>query len=330
MSSQHDNAAKPHASSITGFYDFSEEHFRIVVQNAKDAIITVNMEGKIVFWNAATEKMFGYSRDEVLNRQLDFIIPEEFREKHRGGIERMLRTGQGKLLGKTVEVFGIKKDGSEFPLELSLAAGERAGEMFFTAIIRDITTRKENEKKLEQYAADLEAKNRELNKAMEKIRELSLYDDLTGLYNRRGFLTLAEQQMRNADRNGNVLTIWYIDMDNLKKINDAEGHTEGDKAIKTLTQALVMAFRKSDIISRIGGDEFVVMSINAPGESSQIKERLKQKLGADGNPERFYQGDISVSIGCSYYYPTRPETIGDLLGKADKKMYAEKRRKRGG
>ena len=123
----------------------SEERFRSVAQTAGDAIITVDSRGNIVFWNQAAEIMFGYSVDEAAGKPLTFIMSERFREAHRKALKRVVSTGESKIIGETVEVAGLRKDGSKFPVELSLAAWESKGEGFFTAIIRDITERKRAE-----------------------------------------------------------------------------------------------------------------------------------------------------------------------------------------
>ncbi|MGB3713321.1 MAG: PAS domain S-box protein [Candidatus Promineifilaceae bacterium] len=120
----------------------SEERFRSVAQTAQDAIITINKDGNIVFWNKAAETIFGLHSEDAVGEPLDFIIPGQHRTRHRKGMERVVSTGETRVIGKTVEMLGVKKDGSEFPLELSLSSFEVKQEPFFTGIIRDITERK--------------------------------------------------------------------------------------------------------------------------------------------------------------------------------------------
>ncbi len=128
----------------------SEEHFRSVVDTANDAIITVNKDANIISWNHGAEIVFGYSADDVLGKPVAIIIPEHFSEAHKHGMYRLLSTGEVKLIGKTAELTGLRKDGSEFPLELSLAAWKAGGENFFTAVMRDITSRRRLEGQLRQ------------------------------------------------------------------------------------------------------------------------------------------------------------------------------------
>jgi PAS domain S-box-containing protein len=126
----------------------SEERFRLVADSATDAIISSDSHGKIIFWNKAAETIFGYPADEVLGESLTLIIPERFREKHRKGMDRVVTTGKTKILGKTVELMALRKDGHEFPVELSLSRWRTGEGVFFTGIIRDITERKNAENEL--------------------------------------------------------------------------------------------------------------------------------------------------------------------------------------
>jgi len=141
----------------------SEERFRSVSETASDAIVSINSEGNIVFWNHEAETMFGYSPEEVADNPLVFIMPERFREAHQKGMNRVLSTGQSNIIGKSVEVVGLRKDGSEFPVEVSLGTWKTREGAFFTAIIRDITKRKRAEAQLieseERYRIAIEQSN---------------------------------------------------------------------------------------------------------------------------------------------------------------------------
>ena len=126
----------------------SEELFRSVAQSATDAIIVAISEDNIVSWNNAAQTIFDYGEEEALGKSLTFLMPERFHDSHRRGLRRFLSTGKSVVVGKTVELVGRKKDGNEFPLELSLASWKTSEKTFFTGIIRDITERKQAEQKL--------------------------------------------------------------------------------------------------------------------------------------------------------------------------------------
>ncbi len=139
----------------------SEERFRSVLQSAHDAIISIDSRGMITFWNKKAEAMFGHSVREAIGKPVSIIIPERFRDKHQKGMERVVSTGQSKIIGKTVELEGLKRDGDEFPLELSLAKWETREGIFFSGILRDISERKRAEAELlqinERMRSNLEA-----------------------------------------------------------------------------------------------------------------------------------------------------------------------------
>ena len=158
----------------------------------------------------------------------------------------------------------------------------------------------------------------------EALRDLSLVDDLTGLYNRRGFMALAEQQLKIANRTRKDLSLLFADLDDLKKINDSLGHDEGDRALAEAADALRDAFRESDIIARIGGDEFAVLAIDASDwKPAALSRRVRDKLAArNARKERPYS--LSLSLGVTRYDPDKPCSVQELLALADKLMYEDK------
>src|SRR5438309_980459 len=141
----------------------SEERFRILAVTANDAIITADRHGNITYFNPGAERIFGYGATEVNGKPLTVLMPERFRDAHHAGIARYLATGEARVVGKTVELAGQKKNGAEFPLELSLASWQRGSEIAFTAIIRDVTERKRVEETLRRHTAQVEAANAELD-----------------------------------------------------------------------------------------------------------------------------------------------------------------------
>ena len=168
----------------------------------------------------------------------------------------------------------------------------------------------------------------ELELAQESLRNLSLTDDLTGLYNRRGFFTLARQQLNSARREGRHASLIYIDMDGLKRLNDSHGHEIGSRAIQEVSDILRETFRSSDLIARIGGDEFVVFETsNEQIEEGNDVQRLQNNVTRH-NAQQVRDYQISLSIGVASMDSDSSLTLEELLKNGDKTMYQQKRNKR--
>lgn len=168
----------------------------------------------------------------------------------------------------------------------------------------------------------------ELVKMREDLRTLSLLDELTGLSNRRKFFTLAQQQMRLANRTKRGMMLLFADLDNLKEINDSLGHQAGDMALMEIANILKDTYRESDIIARIGGDEFVVLALETKVDADEVlRARLQEKLD-DWNDQGNRRYQLSVSLGIARYDPENPCTADELLAQADASMYQQKRSRR--
>jgi diguanylate cyclase (GGDEF)-like protein len=174
----------------------------------------------------------------------------------------------------------------------------------------------------------LESSEKELRKSKEALLALSLRDELTGLYNRRGFLTLAEQQLKLANRAKKGLLMIFVDVDGMKDINDTLGHRQGDSVLVDTARILGKTFRESDIIARYGGDEFIILSIENTESGAELFEtRLREHLEYHNNYEsRLYT--LSLSTGFARYDPDNPLSIEDLLVEADHIMYDKKNGKK--
>jgi len=164
----------------------------------------------------------------------------------------------------------------------------------------------------------------ESKKREEEIRILVATDPLTGLRNRRGFMTLADQQIKVATRTNKKMSLLFIDIDGLKRINDTWGHEEGDRVLVSATTILKQTFRESDILARIGGDEFAVLAVDAAETPEIVVKRLTGQIALhNAAPDRRYE--ISMSIGTAVYDPQRPCSLDELISRADTLMYEQKK-----
>ena len=177
------------------------------------------------------------------------------------------------------------------------------------------------------YAIERQRLVAQLDEAKEQAQKLTLLDDLTGLYNRRGFYTLCEQQWKLMDRKKQKLILIYCDLDNLKLINDSYGHKAGDQALINIAHLLRSTFRESDIIARMGGDEFAILAIDADADGERMIQRLNERLETF-NRSKKVKWTLSLSAGWALYDHNVYHSIDDILAKADAGMYKEKQRKR--
>jgi two-component system cell cycle response regulator len=160
-----------------------------------------------------------------------------------------------------------------------------------------------------------------------ELSRMALCDDLTRLYNRRGFFAAATQQLKMARRHQKAALLLFCDVDGLKSINDTFGHREGDLALVRAAAALEAVFRDSDVLGRIGGDEFVVLAMDLPPRHQQtILSRLHKTLHRAVKDESRYE--LRLSVGAAWFDPQHPISLGELIEQADRAMYERKRNTR--
>lgn len=282
----------------------SEERYRELFENANDLVYTHDLKGNFTSLNHAGERITGYTREEALGLNIAQVVVPKFLRTAREMIER--KATDDVTTRYELEIFA--KDGRRIPLEVSTRVIVKNGQPTgVQGIARDITERR---------------------RAEETLRSLSLIDDLTGLYNRRGFLALAEQQMKLAQRTGHGFTLVFADLDGLKKINDTYGHHEGDRTLVRAAEVLKKSFRESDIVARLGGDEFTILAIDdydalARRVTARLEERLEE---SNASEEADYK--LSLSFGEIHFDPESTLSLEELLTRADHVMYEQKQNKK--
>lgn len=285
----------------------SEQECRGIFENAVMGIFRTTPDGRYLTINPAGARMYGYeSPEEMMQSVTDmahqiYVRPED-RKRITGLVER-----NGFI--EDCEVEHYTKDGSTIWASVNARVFRDAtgAILYYETISQNITERK----LLEQ-----------------KLSAMSITDELTGLYNRRGFLTLAQQQLKIEARAKQDMLLFFADLDNMKHINDTLGHKEGDRALVDIAGIFRETFRESDIIGRMGGDEFAVFAINTTDETKKIlTARLQNNLDAF-NDRAMRPYKLFLSIGIAHYDPETPSSIDELITRADTLMYEQKKSKR--
>jgi diguanylate cyclase (GGDEF)-like protein/PAS domain S-box-containing protein len=298
----------------------SEARYRAVFDSANDAIVSSNNTGTIISWNHGAEVIFNYSETEAVGLPLTMLMPSRFSNDHLVGMERMQTGGEKYIIGKTVEVEGQRKDGSIFPLEISLAEWWVGNDQFYTAMMRDITERKQAE-------AELHRAKDELQQSYAREQQLSRTDGLTGIDNHRSLLILAKREFEISMRYQPPLSMMFFDIDNFKQINDIFGHAIGDQALIKITQTVCDKLRSADLIGRYGGDEFVIL---LPQTSAQDALPLANRIHASIADMRLDTDKgpltvtISIGIAQTIHGEAQTDTVENLLMRADQALYSAK------
>lgn len=278
----------------------NEERYRSLVESTEDSIYLVDKNYKYLFMNKKHISRMGLlDYDFKDHSYVELHSPKETKEFIKL-IDEVFDTGIS-----IQQDHKSARDDMYFLRTLSPVRDKDGKVVAVTVLSKNITDRKRME---------------------EELRTLSITDELTGLYNRRGFLMLAGQQLKLANRLKRGVLIFYADLDDLKIINDKYGHQEGDRAIMESADLLREVFRESDITARIGGDEFVVFPVHTTGYSKEtLSARFKEHLRVH-NMKRSAPYELSISIGIAYYEKCS-HSIEELLVQADKLMYEQKKEK---
>lgn len=289
--------------------EVSASRYRAVVDSAYDAIVTIDQQHNITLFNRAAENLFGYTSAEVLGRPIETLLPEKFRANHSQHVRQFadspltnLRQSTPPRMDESNSVYGQHRDGSTIPVEIAISKIDVDGVTEFTAVVRDITDRA---------------------RQMELLKKQAVTDALTGLPNRREFLEFVDKVLGTDD----VLSVFILDIDFFKKINDSYGHDIGDEVLRVLAKVGMSITHGSNLFARWGGEEFVAALPGADvGLAHRFAEEVRERIEQQDFEHVWHLKPIpfTVSIGVV----TRAEGERDvdaLMKRADRALYRAKK-----
>jgi len=290
-----------------------QARLRAVVETAPDAIVLASGDGLVTGWNPGAERLFGYTPEEIIGQPLSRLMPRRHQAGHDMALHH-LRGGEAPhLLGKAVEIEALRRNGEEFPVEIVLGSWLSSNGRHYSAIMRDISLRREME---------------------DQIRHLAFYDALTNLPNRRLLMDRLAQTQAACKRTGSHGALMMIDLDNFKPLNDTHGHETGDLLLIESARRIKGCLRKIDTVARFGGDEFVVVlgELDTDGERSteqamQIAEKIRAAIALPYLLQNPHAGlsiehRCTASIGVGIFIDDLEPT--GIFERADRAMYVAK------
>ena len=274
--------------------------FQELFESAPMAIVILDSDDRVQRINSEFTRIFGYTAEEAIGRRInDLIVPDELRQE---GLDMTAKVASGETLNR--ESLRRRKDGTSLWVSIVARPFQVGnGPIHVYGMYHDISDRK---------------------RAEEELRALSLVDALTGLPNRRAFITLSDHELKWAARAKKEVMLIFIDVDNLKQINDKHGHLAGDHALTDTARVLKETFREADIVARLGGDEFIaLLTADGPEAGDLVVCRLKARVDSHNlTEERPFA--LSLSIGCTHS-PAEGANLPELMARADAALYDRKR-----
>lgn len=284
----------------------ANSRFKAIVNNAHDGIISIDTNEKILLANEAAQTIFG--NDALVGLPIESLVPTKFRHKHSDYVQSF-RTSDvpSRPMHLRASVMGVKANGKEVPLEITIARISVEGETEMTAIVRDIT---------------------EKNELIDELNQISITDVLTSLFNRRYLESLLSKEFERAKRYEKSMSLIFIDIDNFKRFNDNYGHSVGDVVLKQVASTVKQELRDIDTACRWGGEEFIILTPEiAATEASVLAERLRVAVE---NMQCEYQGvthKVTISLGVCELKQSH-DSKEDLIRDSDEAMLKAKQQGR--
>ncbi|MEH6434991.1 PAS domain S-box protein [Massilia sp. DD77] len=282
-----------------------EEKIRLLLEQANDAFLGMDEHGVITEWNKQAELTFGWKAEEAIGQpMIELIAPPHLRQRHLDGMAAFLAAGEGRPHTKRVEVPALRRDGQEILIEVSVGMLAHRGQRYFYAFLRDVS---------------------EPRRLAEQMHYQATHDFLTGLPNRYAFMERLQHAIDAAQRQPNSLALLFIDLDGFKSVNDVCGHEAGDAVLIDFGRRLTGAVRRTDMVARLAGDEFVVMLDQAGDARADIEQITRKILVAAAAPYPAASGCAALGASIGVAFHTAGDSADALLSRADTAMYAAKK-----
>ncbi|MBT8395320.1 MAG: GGDEF domain-containing protein [Gemmatimonadetes bacterium] len=294
--------------------------FRLSMEVAPTPMITVREDGSMAMVNHAAEQLFGYDAAELIGQSVEFLLPDGLRSVHEQHRAAFVTDPGARPMGSQRDLYAIVSDGAAIPVEIGLSPVETSSGLMVICTIVDLSLRKKEEHDLLQLASQLGKKN-------ERLLELVATDGLTSLKNRQAFMDHLKAQVEVSVRHGRPLSVLILDIDYFKAFNDEFGHLAGDEVLKEVGRILPEASRRSDLVARLGGEEFGIVLPETDKEGAVVlAERFREAIESGDWSVR----PITVSIGATTVQPgdpvPRPKApeLSEILTDADRALYRSK------
>jgi len=290
--------------------------YRALLEAAPDALIIVGLDGRIILANAQADQMFGYSREEIVGSEVEKFIPQRYRGNHVRHRSDFFAAPSVRPIGAGQQLWGLRHDGEEFPVSISVSPLSTQNGLRVLASIRDVTERYEIEERLR-------VEHEQLVEAQHGLERLARFDSLTGLFNRGETLARLEFALTCNRTPGTEFGVLFCDVDKFKTINDTWGHDVGDAVLLTVADRISQCVRHGDTVGRTGGDEILVLlpGLHSLAEAIQIADKIKARTAAPihHSGSTFH---ATLSIGATLAIPG--ESATDTTTRADAAMYQAK------
>jgi diguanylate cyclase (GGDEF)-like protein/PAS domain S-box-containing protein len=287
-----------------------EEHFRLLTENTSDLVGLLDPEGKTLYVSPSVERLLGYKVEEFLALPAKNLMHPNDRA---AAVSLLADVAAGRI-GSGISTYRLRSKAGEyrfFEVRWTVQRDSSGVAASIHTTGRDVTERVQ--------ANDL------LLAQAEQLRSLSLRDELTKLYNRRGFMEVASQAQSLAARDNRPAALIFIDLNGMKRINDELGHDAGDDALVDAASVLGKALRESDVLARLGGDEFVAFALDFTALDLDGLRLRMRALADERTKERARPYRLSMSVGAAFGEAGSRKALGDLLEEADAAMYQQKR-----